>query len=120
MKPIEHFHYCPQCGLTREASPAASLGEHAHETAFRCASCQFTYYFNPATAAGAFIRNSHGEVLFIRRAREPAKGQLAVPGGFVDIGERAEAGLRRETLEEVNLELQELDYLCSEPNEYLY
>ena len=58
--------------------------------------------------------------MFIRRAKEPAQGKLAVPGGFVDIGETAEDALRREIKEEVNLEVESLEFLCSAPNEYHY
>ena len=56
--------------------------------------------------------------LFIRR-EGPGERKLALPGGFVDIGERAEA-LRREIREEVNLEVASVEFLCSQPNEYHY
>ena len=112
MKPIEHFRFCPRCG------------QHYFHTAsdqmFRCPACGFVYYFNPAIAAAAFIRNSAGQTLFIRRAKEPAKGQLAIPGGFVDVGETAETALRREIREEVDIEIDALGYLCSQTNEYAY
>ena len=87
---------------------------------FTCAGCGFTLYFSAANAVAAFVRRDDGRVLLIRRAKEPAKGQLAPPGGFVDLGESAEEAVRRELREEVGLELSEVAFLCSRPNEYPY
>jgi ADP-ribose pyrophosphatase YjhB (NUDIX family) len=111
--PWELFAHCPRCGgaLPRRSSHADPL---------RCESCGFVYYFNAATAVAALIRNEAREILFIRREREPAMGKLALVGGFVDVGESAEAALRREVLEEVNLELGPLEFVSSHPNLYAY
>lgn len=45
------------------------------------------------------------EVLLIRRKGRPGKGLFALPGGFLDPGERLEAGCRRELEEETGLQL---------------
>ncbi|HAM71213.1 MAG TPA: DNA mismatch repair protein MutT [Verrucomicrobiales bacterium] len=110
MDPFRLFAYCPRCGIPRGT----------REAPFRCAGCGFLYYFNPAVAAAAFLLAPDGRGLFIRRAKEPARGKLALAGGFVDIGETAEGGLRREVREEVGLEVENLRFLCSSPNVYLY
>lgn len=56
----------------------------------------------------------------MRRAKEPAKGTLDLPGGFVDMGETVEQGMLREIKEETGLDVKEIQYLFSSPNVYMY
>jgi len=44
-------------------------------------------------------------VLLIRRGHEPFAGKWAIPGGFLEMDEPAEAGARRELREETGLEI---------------
>jgi ADP-ribose pyrophosphatase YjhB (NUDIX family) len=111
--PWQVFRFCPRCGAARAAA--------AQEAApFRCEACDFLYFFNPAIAVAALILREDGKALFIRRAKDPARGRLAMVGGFVDIGERAEDALRREVREEVQLDLHDVRFLSSHPNNYHY
>jgi len=112
MEPFRLFHHCPKCGANGSATGARQP--------FDCPACGFHYYFNPAAAVAAILLGPDDRALFIRRAKDPGKGKLGLPGGFVDIGESAEAALRREIKEEVNLDVAALEFLCSGPNEYLY
>jgi len=82
MRPVELFRFCPRCAAPRDA---ANVGL----TPLRCATCDFTLYFNPTVAAACFIFDPQGRVLVIRRAKEPSAGLLGVPGGFLDFGESA-------------------------------
>lgn len=110
--PLSQFQYCPKCG-------SAHFGIH-NEKSRHCADCGFVYYFNPSSATVALILNERGELLVCRRAKEPAKGTLDLPGGFVDMYETAEEGVMREVLEETGLTVQQADYLFSLPNIYVF
>ena len=82
-----------------------------NEKAKQCTTCRFVYYFNPSSAVACFIRNSKGELLLVRRAKEPAKGTLDLPGGFVDMYESAEDAAHREVKEETGLDIAGCRYL---------
>lgn len=102
---------CPRCGTPRTG---------ASTNPFRCPGCDLTLFANVSVGVGIFAADPAGRVLFARRARDPSKGLLGVPGGFVDAGESAEQALAREIREEVNGTLASLRFLCSTPNRYSY
>jgi ADP-ribose pyrophosphatase YjhB (NUDIX family) len=110
--PSASFRYCPRCGQGPVAPPEAPL--------FSCPACGFHYHFNPAVAAGVIAQDSEGRVLLVRRAKDPARGLLGVPGGFVDVGENAEESARREAREETGVEVESLRFLGSWPNLYAW
>ena len=114
--PLKIFAYCPVCG-----------SKHFEINNFKskkCRECGFTYYANPCSATAAFIvrevEKGNKELLVVRRAKEPAKGTLDLPGGFCDMGETVEEGMRREIKEETGLDVTEMQYLFSSPNVYMY
>ena len=55
-----------------------------------------------------------------KRAKDPAKGTLDLPGGFLDMFETAEMGIAREVMEETKLQVTSTEYLFSLPNTYIY
>ncbi|MDR0290010.1 MAG: NUDIX domain-containing protein [Treponema sp.] len=94
------FKFCPECASKKIA--------FAEGKVFRCPDCGFTYYHNTAAATGCIISvpdkagGACGErLLFLVRGKEPGKGKLDLPGGFVDPGEGVLDGLYRELKEEI-------------------
>jgi len=115
LPPSEAFRHCPSCGAARDP---AKVGENP----YLCEACGFTLYFSPIVAVATLILDAAGELLVIRRARDPGKGKLGMPGGFVDRGEGVGDAARREIREEVGLEFADadLEYVGSWPNTYHY
>lgn len=105
------FRFCPSCGKTNQ-----NVGSNP----FQCVDCDFVYYFNPVIAVAGVVTDNEGQVLLLRRGRDPGRGKLGLPGGFVDPGESTEDALVREVKEETNLDVQRLDYIKSFPNTYTY
>ena len=110
--PLEKFRYCPVCG-----SDAFVVN---NEKSKRCSACGFVYYFNPSAATVGVVLNERRELLVVRRAKEPARDTLDLPGGFCDCHETAEEGLQRELREETGLSVAHPRFLFSLPNIYPY
>ena len=125
LHPLHLFHFCPKCG-------SSHFVEH-NEKSKQCMDCGFTYYINPSAATVALIErpapaqssnspssNRQIEWLCVRRAKEPAKGTLDLPGGFSDLYETSEQGVVREVKEETGLDVECVEFLFSIPNQYVY
>lgn len=110
--PTEVFRFCPRCGSSH--FPAVS------NRSFCCEGCGFHFFINASAAVAALIFDARGRLLVTRRAIDPDKGKLDLPGGFIDPGESAEEALRRELAEELGLEVIKMQYLASAANRYLF
>lgn len=105
--------YCPRCG-----SPHFITQDSGRS--FRCEDCLFIYFVNSSAAVACLILNPEGHLLLCRRAEEPEKDKLDLPGGFVDPMESAEQAVKREIREELKVEILKQKFLTSFPNEYVY
>ena len=58
----------------------------------------------PEATVGALVVNEKGEVLIVRSSKW--KNKHTVPGGHIELGERAEDAIRREVKEETGLDVE--------------
>lgn len=96
MTGVAHSH-CSYCG---SAYPAQTGWPRL------CAACGQTVWRNPLPVAVALLpvlTPSGLGVVVVRRAIEPARGLLALPGGFIEYGEQWSDALVRELREETGL-----------------
>jgi ADP-ribose/FAD diphosphatase len=92
--------FCQRCGgPTSERIPE---GDGRVRTV--CDHCGFIRYENPKLVVGALV-GDHREVVLCRRNIEPRRGFWTIPAGFLELGEPAPDGARRETREETGLEV---------------
>ncbi len=103
--------FCPKCS-------SSSFKSMDGGRSYLCEDCKFQYYINNSAAVACLIFNSQGEVLLTRRAIDPNKGMLDLPGGFVEPLETAEEAVIREIKEELGLQITKMTYLVSFPNLY--
>lgn len=100
----EHL-FCGKCG---------GVMEHGtKERAMICSKCGNIQYPRISPVIMAAITDGD-RILVTRYADRPYKG-LALIAGFVEIGESLEGALRREVMEEVGLEVENLSYFGSQP-----
>lgn len=68
----------------------------------RCAHCHNVTYQNPLPVAVLLLPVDDG-LLVVRRTIQPGQGQLALPGGYIELGESWQAAAARELREEVGI-----------------
>lgn len=98
--------FCSRCGGSLEVQ---WVEEEEYERPV-CRDCGFILYLNPKVVVGT-IPVQDGRVLLLRRKIEPGKGKWSFPAGYVELGESLEEAARRETQEEVSLNIGELSLL---------
>jgi ADP-ribose pyrophosphatase YjhB (NUDIX family) len=91
---MTHKHaYCGYCGTRFPENLAFPR---------LCASCANITYLNPLPVAVLLLPVDEG-LLTVRRAIEPGRGQLALPGGFINLGESWQEAAVRELEEETGV-----------------
>lgn len=92
--------FCPACGQRGEER----VPEGDHRPRLICPDGHVTWH-NPRIVCSTLPVQA-GRVHLARRAIEPAFGRWTLPGGFLELGESAQEGARRETEEETELRVE--------------
>jgi ADP-ribose pyrophosphatase YjhB (NUDIX family) len=89
------MRFCPSCGgaLELRVPPGEDRDRHV------CGACGTVHYVNPKVIVGS-VCTLGDRLLLCRRAIEPRSGFWTIPAGFLELGETAEEGARREAWEE--------------------
>ena len=106
-----NFTYCPACGHKGSV-------KKTDDTNYECVDCQW-HFWNNAKAAVGVLLIKNGQMLFGVRGREPYKGKLDFPGGFVDYNEDPYAAAIREVREETGLTILHPKILLLGTHEYI-
>ena len=100
-----NHQYCSRCG-----TPTVARTE---ERARACPKCRFTVY--PPVSPAIMILIKRGREVLLGRKKEWAPGRYSAFAGFVEPGEMLEDTVRRETREEVGVEVENIRYFGSQP-----
>lgn len=90
------MRFCPRC---------AAVAEVAFPRSLRCEACGYQALWSPEPVAAAIPRDANGRIWLLRRTYHEGAGRWTFPGGYVELGETVEDAARRETREEMEIEI---------------
>jgi len=100
-------NYCSACG--EKVSLLIPEGDNRHR--FVCGVCQTIHYENPKIVTGC-IAEWQDQILLCKRAIEPRHGLWTLPAGFMENSETNMQGAARETAEEANAQVENMQLFC--------
>ena len=104
----EAVRFCFRCGC--EISVDVPQGDTLRRPI--CQRCGNVHYINPTVVVGCIAQAADGRVLMCRRRISPRRGYWTFPAGFLECGESAEEGARREAFEEAQAQVRIDGLLC--------
>ncbi|WP_338064496.1 NAD(+) diphosphatase [Paramylibacter kogurei] len=97
--------YCPRCGGENTFTAGGWRAD--------CSDCKHPQF--PRTDPVVIMLITHGNDTLLGRAPNWPEGMYSCLAGFMEPGETIEAAVRRETLEETNVNVGDVSYLASQP-----
>ncbi len=104
----ETHGFCAKCGVKTAVSMAGWQRE--------CGACGRRHF--PRTDPVVIMLITRGNSILLGRSPGWPDGMYSLLAGFVEPGETIEAAVRREVLEETNVQVGAVDYLASQPWPY--
>lgn len=101
------MNYCSSCGA--KVSRLIPEGDNRHR--FVCENCHTIHYQNPKIVTGC-IPQWQDRILLCKRAIEPRYGLWTLPAGFMENEETILQGAMRETAEEANATVENVQLFC--------
>ncbi|KAJ7549421.1 hypothetical protein O6H91_07G052800 [Diphasiastrum complanatum] len=98
---VPKVSFCPSCGGAMEER--VPKGEY--ELRSICTICGCVHYQNPKMVVGCLVEHEN-KILLCRRKIQPSYGLWTLPAGYMELGESAAEGAKRETLEEAEAEVE--------------
>ncbi|HEX4362974.1 MAG TPA: NUDIX domain-containing protein [Solirubrobacteraceae bacterium] len=93
---LEDVRFCPRCAQPARIEFPRSL---------QCSACGYAALFGPDPVAAAIPRDADGRIWLLRRTLHEGAGLWSFPGGYVELGESVEEAARRETREEMVIDI---------------
>src|SRR5919112_2701668 len=94
---LEDARFCPRCAQPAQVTFPREL---------RCEACGYRALWSPEPVAAAIPRDAEGRIWLLRRTLHEGAGRWTFPGGFVELGESVEDAARRETREEMEIDIE--------------
>ncbi len=101
------MNFCSNCG--EKVSLIIPDGDNRHRHV--CSSCDTIHYENPKIVTGC-IAQWQDKILLCKRAIEPRHGLWTLPAGFMENEETNLEGAARETAEEANAKVDNMQLFC--------
>lgn len=95
--------FCSECAFP----VSIKIPDGDHLPRYVCEQCHTIHYQNPKVITGC-IALWEEKILLCRRGIEPQHGKWTLPAGFMENHETAQEGAARETMEEAQAEVSEL------------